>query len=55
MALSAYQDLDEYFTELENHWGGYDAYRARFLRPTRQKTELPIWQHSISFLKKKPG
>ena len=32
MAKPAYNSLDEFFTEIENYYGGYDAYRDRFLR-----------------------
>jgi hypothetical protein len=28
---SAYESLDEFFTDIENYYGGYGAYRDRFV------------------------
>jgi hypothetical protein len=31
-----YDDLDQFFTELNNFHGGYDAYRDRFVRASAE-------------------
>jgi hypothetical protein len=40
--MSKYASLDEFFTLIENHYGGWDEYRRRFAQcsPDNRVTEL---------------